>query len=205
MSFPNAVSMIRVTAHALAAVVFAATARPATAQTAPEGPTEPPHWEFVVSSGRMIQIGAPRNAEDGNMTAAQVWYMLNPKVAVTGTAGWARSRDLGEAAGPKRDIFTYDLGAELRAPRTAVHKATSVMPFAGLGVGGRTDNLRGVARAAAHNVSVYGSAGLDVGVRRVGLRIEVRDYVTGFRASDTGMADARNAVAILAGLRLGGR
>lgn len=206
-----AAQIVRFTLRVAAVVVLVAAAtRPAAAQT-PTSPLQAPaqqaHWEFIVSNGRMIQTGAQRNAvQDGNMTAAQVWYAFNSTVAATGTAGWTRSRDLVEAGTPKRDIFSYDLGVEFRAARMPVRKALTIKPFAGLGFGGETHNDRGLDVAATNRVSEYGSAGVEVGLRRVALRVEARDYVTGFISFGAApAAGTRNDVAILTGLRFGVR
>ena len=60
----------------------------------------------------------------------------------------------------------------------------------------------GTARIATSNVAVYGSVGGELGVGRVGVRLEVRDYATGFKPLvGAGRADTRNDVVIMVGLR----
>jgi len=45
--------------------------------------------------------------------------------------------------------------------------------------------------------------GGELGVRRIRLRVEARDYVTGFRPlAGGGSSDTRNDVVVMAGLRL---
>lgn len=189
-------SIARLTIRTAGALALMAIARPATAQPSAT-PDAQPHWEFVMSNGRRVQSGAQRNVvADGNMTAAQVWYAVNPTVAVTGSLGWARSRDLVEAGLPKRDIFSYDLGAEFRSSRIAVSKAITIRPLAGAGFGGQTSADRGLDIAAAHRLSAYGSAGVEIGFGHVAFRVEGRDYVSGAN---------RNDVAILTGIRFGVR
>ena len=54
---------------------------------------------------------------------------------------------------------------------------------------------------ATHNLAGYATVGGELGMGRVGLRLEVRDYVTGFELIDAGMSEARNDVVIMAALR----
>ena len=56
---------------------------------------------------------------------------------------------------------------------------------------------------ATHNLSAYGSVGGEVGVRRVRVRIEARDYVSGFKPlAGQGAARTGNDVVVMAGVRL---
>ena len=137
------------------------------------------------------------------MTLAQVSYAIRSPFLVTGAFGWARSRDRAFGGDPKVDVFTYDLGAEFRAPRWTAGHATTFRPFAGVGVGRRTYNYRNLDFNATHNVAAYLSAGGEFIIRRVGLRLEVRDYVGGFKPlSGEGPAETRNDVVVMAGLRV---
>ncbi len=95
----------------------------------------------------------------------------------------------GEA---KLDRFSYDIGGECRLPRMRTDAPVNVKPFIGIGAGARTSNFRNVDAATTTHAAAYASAGAEVGLGRVRLRLEARDYVTK-RGSD---------VAILAGLRL---
>lgn len=173
-----------------------------------EGTLPPPErstgWEFLLSSGSVVPTGAQRDAiKRGNLSAAQLSYVVHPALAITGTLGWARSRDIASDGDPKLNLFTYDLGAELRAPRMFTSRAVTVRPFAGLGSGARSYDYRGRRANATHNVAAYASAGGEVGFGRIRVRLEARDYVSGFKPlAGTGASDARNDVAVLAGLRI---
>jgi hypothetical protein len=190
---------------ALAAVgavgILTATNRAAEAQAAAE---QKSGWEFLVSSGTVVPTGAQRDAiKRGNLTAAQLSYVARPALALTATLGWARSRDIASTGDPKLDVFTYDLGAELRAARRTGGRAVTFSPFAGVGAGGRSYNYRSLRVDATHNVAAYGSAGGELGFRRVRVRIEARDYVTGFKPlRGEGAAETRNDVVLVAGLRI---
>ena len=170
----------------------------------PTAPEQKPGWEFLVSSGAVVPTGAQREAiKRGNLTTTQLSYVLRPAVAVTATLGWARSRDIATVGDPKLDVFTYDVGAELRAPRWAAGNAITFSPFAGVGAGGRSYNHRSLHVDATHNVAAYGSVGGELGIRRVRLRLEARDYVTGFKPlNGVGASRMGNDVVVMAGLRL---
>jgi hypothetical protein len=162
-----------------------------------------PGWELIVPSGTVVPMGSQRDAiKRANLTAVQLSYVPRPAFAITSTVGWARSRDIATAGDPKLDVFTYDLGAEVRAPRWISGKAVTFTPFAGAGAGGRSYNYRKLDVDATHNVSAYGSVGGELGIRRIRLRLEARDYVTGFKPlSGEGAARTGNDVVVMAGLR----
>jgi hypothetical protein len=181
--------------------VLAASQRPLQAQAAPEQQTR---WGFLITSGQVVPTGAQRDVvKRGNVSAAQLSYAVRPALALTATFGWARSRDVASVDEPKLDIFMYDLGAELRAPQLGEGLVT-FRPFAGLGAGARSYNYRSLEVDATHNLAGYGSAGGELGVGPVGLRIEVRDYVTRFSPLDgTDAVNTRNDLVVMAGLRIG--
>ena len=156
-------------------------------------------WELIVPSGALLPTGAQRDAiKRGNLTAVQLMYVIRPEIAITSTFGWARSRDVVTSGSPKLDVFTYDAGAEVRAPSWK----TRVTPFAGAGVGGRSYNHRKLDVDATHNLSAYASAGGELAVRRIRVRVEARDYVSAFRPlAAAGESRAGNDIVVMAGLR----
>lgn len=170
------------------------------AQTAPE---QTRGWQLLVSNGTVMPTGAQREAvKRGKLTAAQLSYRVRPALALTATLGWARTRDIATVGDPKLDAFTYDVGAEVRAPRWTGGNTISFSPFAGVGAGGRSYNYRSLHVDATHNAAAYGSVGGELGIRRVRLRVEARDYVTGFKPLDgQGAARTGNDVVLMAGLR----
>lgn len=194
-------AIARIAAASVAAFVFfIMAASTVDAQTSPQQKSA---WEFLVSSGRFVPTGAHRHAVgSGNLTALQVSRVIRPALAITGSLGWARSRDIASSGDPRLDVFTYDLGAEARANPLRLSGAMTFRPFAGVGAGGRSYNYRHREADATHNVAAYGSAGGELGIGRVRLRLEARDYVTGFEPlSGEGAADVRNDVVVMAGLR----
>ena len=195
-------------AAAIATLLLASASR-LSAQTAetPATPARAPRWELHVPTGTVLPTGAQRAAlKRGTLNAAQLAYVAHPALAVTATLGWARTRDLASADAPRLDLFTYDVGAEVRAPRWRSGEALTFAPFAGVGAGARSYNHRRLDVDATHNLAAYGAVGGELGVRRVRLRVEARDYVTGFKplggAGAARGADTRNDVVVMAGLRL---
>jgi hypothetical protein len=170
-------------------------------------PVKKPAWEFLVSSGNIVPTGAERGAiKRSNLTVAQLSYVVRPQIALISSVGWARSRDVATVGDPRLDVFTYDLGTEFRARRFIAGRDTTFMPFAGIGAGARSYNYRSLEVDARHNVSGYVAAGGELGIKRVGLRLEVRDYVSGFKPlAGGGTATSGNDVVVLAGLHIGTR
>jgi hypothetical protein len=180
--------------------VLLSSAHTAAAQApAPQGHT----WEFRVASGAFVPTGSQRQfLEDANVTAAQLSWVIRPSLAVTGTFGWARSRDAHAADTPKLDIFTSDVGVELRAAPWLANRAVTFSPFVAAGAGSRGYNYRKLDIAATNNLAGYAAAGGELGAGRVGLRLEVRDYATGFRPlAGGGKSVARNDVVMLLAVR----
>jgi hypothetical protein len=160
-------------------------------------------WEVRVSSGTLLPTGDERDVlKNAPMTALQVSRLITPSLALTGTIGWARSQVINTADTPKLDVFTSDLGVELRSPRWFNKSMVTFDAFAGLGGGMRSYNYRKLDVGATHNLAGYGAVGGEFGMGRVGLRLEVRDYLTGFKplvgAGESGM---RNDVVFTAAVR----
>jgi hypothetical protein len=181
------------------------------AQTTDSVPVSVPktssRWAFLVNSGTLVPTGAQRDViKRGSLTAAQLTYVARSSLAITSTVGWARSRDITSVGDPKLDVFTYDIGAEVRAPRSITGNAVTFTPFAGAGAGGRSYDYRKLDIDATHNLAAYGSVGGELGVRRVRVRLEARDYVTAFKPlSGSGAARTGNDVVLMAGVRFASR
>jgi hypothetical protein len=160
-------------------------------------------WEFRVTSGALVPTGSQRNfLKDAPVSTAQLSWVVRPSLAVTGTFGWARSRDLASPDNPKLDVFTSDLGVEARSAQWFADRSVTFSPFVGVGAGARSYNYRSLNVDATHNLAGYGTVGGELGMGRVGLRLEVRDYASGFRPlAGGGKSDTRNDVVIMAGLR----
>jgi hypothetical protein len=180
--------------------MLVASTRTVEAQSPPQPPAT---WEIRFTSGGLFPTGAARDVlKDATMSAAQVSYLPRPAVAITATFGWAQSRDLASVDEPKLDVFSYDLGVEARASQWFAGHAVTFNPFVGVGAGGRSYTYRKLDFDATHNLAGYGAAGGEFGIRRVHVRLEVRDYVAGFKPlQGTGDASTRNDVVVMVGLR----
>lgn len=188
----------------LAAVIAAANSLNAQSPEAKTAADSSGRWSLLIPSGTLVPTGELRHTvKRGNISAAQVSVAIRPNLAVISTFGWARSRDIATVGDPKLDVFTYDLGLEARAPRWIEGSAMTLTPFVGVGAGGRSYNYRQLDVDATHNAAGYVSMGGDVRIRRVGLRLEARDYVTEFRPLDgSGAKQSANDVVVMVGLRL---
>ena len=174
---------------------------------------------LVAFSGRLLAQGRPADREarfarslahtyrpgdqreflkDAVLAGAQASLNFGSNFAVTGSFGWAPSKDKITAGDQKIDAYQYDLGLEVRTPDVFLGGVT---PFVGAGVGGRTYSYRDLNIDSKTNVDGYGAVGVDVGVHRVGVRIEARDYVSRFQPlSGGGDTKTRNDIGVFAGL-----
>ena len=136
------------------------------------------------------------------LVGAQGSWRINPMFAVTGTFGWAPSKDRITAGDETLDLYQYDVGAEVRAPAWYQAASWNFTPFAALGIGGRTYDYRDLDDVDSKtNVAGYGALGGEFGFGRLGLRLEARDYVSRFEPlDDDGDAKTRNDVTLAAGL-----
>lgn len=204
MSIASAVSILRRTptraALTAAAILLSSTHALAAQTSAPQART----WELRFTSGAFLPTGNQRNfLKDAQVSAAQVSWVVRPSLALTGTFGWARSRDIHTVDAPKLDVFTSDVGIEARSAKWFADRAVTFSPFVGLGAGARSYNYRKLDVDATNNLAGYGTAGGELGIGRVGVRLEVRDYASGFKPLvGAGKSDTRNDVVMMVGLRL---
>lgn len=194
------------TAVLAATSLLAAAGRAYAQDPAPTPATTTPGFELLIPSGTVVPTGSQEKEVDrGRMTAVQLSYGLRPDLVVTSTVGWTRTtpRQLGPDA--SLHLFTYDAGLEYRLPRRASDGRVNVKPFTGMGIGARTHNYRHTDVATRNDLSAYASVGAELGISRVRLRLEVRDYLTWGRPFGAARSTGLNDVAVLAGLRLARR
>src|SRR5690606_36496136 len=113
--------------------------------------------------------------------AIQVARTISASTAITTTLGWARSRDLTHPQAPKLDILSGDIGLEQRVTMWSLGRGTSFTPFVGVGGGVRQLDSRLHGASAATAVAGYFAVGGELGIGRVGIRLEARDYATDVR------------------------
>ncbi len=189
---------------ALAAIaLLLVTALPAAAQTAERA--EHP-LSLRIPTGAFIPTGGQGHMVKGaEITAVQLAWALRPSLAVTGTFGWAHSRNLAAIDAPRVDIFVGDLGLERQLINRCIDCRVGFSGFAGLGAGARRYDQRGPGFGASTAFAGYVSTGGEVRIGRVGLRLEARDYLGGATALPGTRAGVGNDVVIMAGLRLARR
>jgi hypothetical protein len=159
--------------------------------------------------GAFVATGDQRDVlKNAVLVGAQASYALNPNFGFVGSFGWSPSEDKTSASRPKVDLYQYDLGIEGRLSDLTSGSAVATRPYAILGGGARTYDLRNVAGASAQtNPLGYGAVGLDLNQANgpIGLRLEARDNVTGFKGLRGELQDrkTRNDLQFVAGLTFG--
>jgi hypothetical protein len=159
--------------------------------------------------GALVATGDERDVlKSAVLVGAQGAYTLNSNFALVGSFGWSPSEDKTTAARPKVDLYQYDLGLQGKLDDLTSGSAVSTRPYAIIGGGARTYDLRNVPGASAQtNPLGYGAIGLDLDQTngRVGVRLEARDNVTGFKGLRGELQDrkARNDLQFVAGLTFG--
>ena len=172
----------------------------ANAQGAPASRTGA--FEIRPYVGAYLPTGDQRDLlKDAVLVGGQASYRIIPQLSVTGSFAWSPSKDKITAGDQTLDVYQYDVGAELRAPSWLDHGSWDFTPFAGVGVGGRTYSYRDLDVDSKSNVDGYGALGGEIGFGRVGVRVEGRDYVSGFKPlTSVGEAKTRNDITLAAGL-----
>jgi hypothetical protein len=185
-----------------AVITLFVTATALSAQATPTGA-----WELRLASGALVATGAQRDyVKDAQLSAIQLARRVGHGVSLTGTFGWARSRDLARIDSPKLDVFTSDIGLEACGHDWFNTTAASFSTFAGIGGGARSYNYRKLDVDATNNLAGYVAAGGELGIRRVRVRLEARDYMTGFKPLiEAGKSEARNDVVVLGTIRFNRR
>lgn len=159
--------------------------------------------------GALMGTGDQHDAlKSAVLVGAQASYAFHPNFGVVGTFGWSPSQDKLSPQQPKLDLYQYDLGIEGRLNDLTSSSSFVTRPYAALGGGGRTYNLRNVPDASSQtNALGYGAIGVDLNHEsgKFGVRLEARDNVTAFKGFRGELADrkARNDVQLSAGLSFG--
>jgi len=167
----------------------------------------PRRWEVRVASGAMLPVAEfNRSIARGHLTAAQVAWLPDPSLALVTTLGWAKSRDLVTAGEPTLHAYTVDFGLEVRPEGWVQGGRLQLSPFVGSGAGARRYDGAGRAGSLPSTIAGYGSVGGELGMGRIGLRLEARHYLSAFAAdARDGARDPRRDVQLLATLRFNRR
>jgi hypothetical protein len=159
--------------------------------------------------GALVAVGSQHDAmKNGVLVGGQGAWALDPNFAVLGTFGWSRSQDLTSAQQPNLDLYQYDLGLEGRTNDLTRGTVVITRPYAAVGAGARTYDLRNVVGTHLQtNPLLYSALGVELdhsgGV--FGLRLEARDNITAFKGFRGEFADrtARHDLQFSAGLTFG--
>lgn len=152
--------------------------------------------------GAYLPTGDQRDfLKDAVLVGTQASWTANANFAVIGSFGWTPSEDKIQPGSRKVDAYQYDIGIEARSEATNV--STLISPFIGAGIGGRTYTYRNSSIDSKTNFDGYGAVGVDADAGVVGIRLEVRDYVSRFQPlTGGGDTKTRNDLALFAGLGL---
>ena len=159
--------------------------------------------------GAIVGTGDQADAlKSAVLVGGQASYAFHSNFSLIGSFAWSPSQDKLSPARPDLDLYQYDLGIEGRLNNLTEGTSIVTRPYAILGGGGRTYSLRNVVNADAQtNPLGYGAIGLDVNHvgNKVGLRLEARDNVTGFKGFRGELADrkTRNDLQLSAGITFG--
>jgi hypothetical protein len=155
-------------------------------------------WHLRIPSGRMVATGDQRaSIKDAPMIGVQLSRTIGSSLALTTTVGWARSRDLVRSESPRLNIWSGDIGLEHTVAPWQLGRGASFTPFVGLGGGARSYDSRAKSVDAITAATGYFAAGGELGIGRVGIRLEVRNHAIDMRGS----AGLRHDVLLMGALR----
>jgi hypothetical protein len=160
-------------------------------------------------AGVLVLMGDQRaQLKNAVLVGAQGSCRINPNVAVIGSFGWSPSEDKASVTRPSVDLYQYDVGLEGRLNNLTPTVGISTRPYAVVGAGGRTYDLRSTTGPGTQtNPLAYGALGIDLNETNDGLgfRLEVRGNVTEFKGLRGELPDrrTRNDLQFAAGLTFG--
>ena len=148
--------------------------------------------------GGFVPAGASRRSlSNAYAIGAQIGMALTPRVATVASVFAAQTKfralDVVEVT-----LVQYDVGVEFApgAPHASTHR---IIPFLGIGAGGRTYDFRDAGTASKTYPDGYVAAGSEIRLPRLAFRLEARGYASR-QDDDTGAAVTRTTLAGLAGL-----
>jgi hypothetical protein len=152
--------------------------------------------------GAYLPTGEHANVlKPGTVVGFQAMVKASEYLSAVATAAWSLTEDKTASLDGAVEVLPYDLGAEAGMNR-ALANGMVLRPFVGLGIGGRSYGYRDREPHPQHSLSGYGAAGGQLQLGRLGLRIEARDYISGFKGLSGELAQrkTRNDVTIATGL-----
>lgn len=148
--------------------------------------------------GGFVPTGASRSTvSNGYAIGAQIGIALTPRIATVATAFVTQTK-FREIDVVEVTLVQYDVGLEFApgAPHESTHR---VIPFVGLGAGGRTYDVREAGTATRTYPAGYVGAGSEIRLQWIALRMEARGYASR-QEREAGAAVTSTDVVGLAGL-----
>lgn len=152
--------------------------------------------------GAFLPTGDHGNELDGAlMMGSSLAFRASESVSLVGRFTWSGSNAKQLAGDPEVKVYSYDLGAEYRIADLAAGRSWRMRPFVGGGVGGRTYNADVSGMTNETDFIGYGTLGIQADYKKIGFRIEARDYLSRYDGlSGTGDRATRNDVGVSAGM-----
>lgn len=114
---------------------------------------------------------------------------------------WAPAVNRFPGIRPRVQIVTWDIGLEVASvPHTS---AARTVPFGGIGLGARSYEYDDDTLTSPNLLSGYLAAGVELRRGRPTLRLEVRDYISGFRRPSADKHSIRNDMMLGLGVAYG--
>lgn len=160
-----------------------------------------PRIELRPVIGGLVATGAQRETlEDAALIGAQLAVEVHRIVHLVGAFSYVPSQTRRPDGGYDQvRLFQWDVGAELNT-RQRTRGDWTPKPFVGVGVGRRT--YENIDRHLRHGYpTLYGGFGVEYQTDVIGLRVEVRDYVSRFAGYDgSEPRGMRNDIAVAVGI-----
>jgi len=163
---------------------------------------QPTHrFELVPFSAAFVPTGAQSNTLESGFGAGLLGaYAFNRHLSAVGRFAYSSTEDRS-TANEDVNVFTYDIGAEAGTEKQLT-TALRIRPFLGLGFGGRAYDFDDRESESQFDVTGYGSGGAELMMGRFGWRVELRNYVSGFKglSGELDSRQARNDLSISSGM-----
>jgi hypothetical protein len=152
--------------------------------------------------GAFVPTGDHGDELDGAlMMGSSLAFRTSETLSLVGRLTWSGSNAKQLSGSPEVKVYSYDLGAEYRVADVAAGRSWRLRPFVGGGVGGRTYNADVSGMKNETDFVGYGALGIQADYKKIGVRIEGRDYLSRYDGlSGTDDRATRNDIGISAGL-----
>lgn len=132
-------------------------------------------WEVRSIAGAALPIGAHHAVfASAPLVGGELALRLTNEVDVVGLFSWQPSQSKYTADSRRADVWVYNVGLERAFHREQSTRA-ALVPFAGVGVGGRAYDFASPALASGACFAPYASGGAAYEWRRSTIRAEARE------------------------------